>query len=119
VRRELFRAKGRRCGVRDEVPGQDGRLCEEVLDGGEFRESSLAVIVEVVHGTYDVKVLVAREGEDCDVQVGWGYGVRESGPLSSSSKLFNHLILAFRCLRNPDRSSCWKGQESIDIHSRQ
>ena len=30
-----------------------------------------------------------------------GHGVRESGPLSSSSKLFIHLILAFRCLHDP------------------
>jgi hypothetical protein len=30
-----------------------------------------------------------------------GAMVRESGPLISSSKLFIHLILAFRCLRNP------------------
>jgi hypothetical protein len=60
------------------------------------------VVVEVVHGTYNIEVLVVREEEDCNAQVGWGGdGVRESGPLTSSCKLFIHLILAFRCLRNP------------------
>jgi len=44
---------------------------------------------------------VVREEKDCDAQVGWGgHGVRESGPLKSSSELFTHLIPAFRCLRN-------------------
>lgn len=42
-----------------------------MLDGGEFGEVCLAVVVELVHGTYDVEALVARE-EDCDAQVGWG-----------------------------------------------
>ena len=52
----------------------------------------LAVVVEAVHGTYDIEALVAI-GEDCDGQVGWGgHGIRESGPLSSSCKSFIHLI---------------------------
>jgi hypothetical protein len=59
----------------------------------------LAVVVEVVHGTYDVEVLVFME--DCDAQVGWGgHDVRELGPLTSSCKSFIHLILAFRCLNS-------------------
>jgi hypothetical protein len=63
------------------------------------------VVVEVVHGTYDIEVLVVREEDDCDAQVGWGgHGVLESGPLTSSCKLFIHLILTFRCLRNPEYS---------------
>lgn len=43
-----------------------------MLDGGDFCEIGLAVVVEVVHGTYDIEVLVVREEKDCDTQVGWG-----------------------------------------------
>ena len=43
-----------------------------MLDGGDFCEIGLAVVVEVVHGTYNIEVLVVREEKDCDAQVGWG-----------------------------------------------
>ena len=43
------------------------------------------MVVEVVHGTYNIEVLAVGEEKDCDAQVGLGsHGVLESCPLSLS-----------------------------------